>query len=1161
MRFGSKETRFILCAAVVLAIAVLVTAYATSRWESASRRVCQPLLPLGDWVQPHDHAAWSAYFRIEFRVSSPVKNAWVVVSARDAFELSVNGNTQGRFYLWRPTRPFQNGLSEKGQRVSSRLPSMALNYPREYQWDGHDSYRAPVYLSLTNAFALGENVVTLDVETRRAPAKACWWGEIELWDGRVFPLRSDATWRAEPTPPGVQHQRWSDVGYDASQWAYALPSAAPQDKLFRTVVEEPFTQPFTGEWLRHPSANGAQAVWFERQWQLAERPDEAFIRLLSNRSFGLFINDQRVEVAAGESLVDSGGWVLNQRRGLKLDALPELLDPDEVGEFFAGDRYMHQRHGDPKLDPFVSLENVLNKTRDKARLTTRSDLPGTYDPKRSMPETRRAPTHGPAHPEKRTPVTLANPSQEGGYCAYDVTALLHAGPNRIAIRLAPPSSADGQMNWSPQLAIDGIANSGTLSESLPTRAGWKTSQQTQQGEHLSVEPAASLGPALTRGHRLPRLDYRGEAVLPKSERAWWQSTLPSVAACAVFAFAVIAIACRVCLGARSVKALTAMLIATCGSFSSVLLGALLVEASWAERHEMLWFRSGVAWQIVFASAAGVAILSWLLTAALVSFRSSREAAKRLLSCINSNKPNWAWWLAITWVCLLAFFLRAYKLDYQPLDDDEYASTQAILAIAETGVPQYAPEDVWYTRSPFFHYVMGGIAYVFGSDLLVLRGVQALLGAATCWMTYLYGATLLKSRTVGLVAAFLLAIHPFQVFTGHVVRFYQMQQFFALVAVYCAVRGFVTDQKQSWRIATIFAFLLAVLSQEISAVMAFPLLLVYLLFARGLGWGRDIELLCYAGVAIALIGLDYAVFRTRCLTRTEGVSANMEAAVKPHFWYVYNLFSLFIGYSRLHVIPSLVLAVATPLMLSARRNRAPLATLVFLFSGVLFTNLLVTHVSLRYQYWLIPLWLLAATHGAKVIGLWLASILEDSARREARIVMPAIGVCGLVVLTVLSYSPWRIARSYEVKILGDSTGAMRFVAENRRPDDKLVATEPHTHAGLIEAGGVDYDLSIPLLYDFAVLDDGKLIDRNAGATVVASTEQLQRVCEQNDRVWIVLNREKFRSRGQNLRWEYPGARAELFIRSNCELKHRTYLWSVYLWDANRGYRDPFRNGSI
>lgn len=138
--------------------------------------------------------------------------------------------------------------------------------------------------------------------------------------------------------------------------------------------------------------------------------------------------------------------------------------------------------------------------------------------------------------------------------------------------------------------------------------------------------------------------------------------------------------------------------------------------------------------------------------------------------------------------------------------------------------------------------------------------------------------------------------------------------------------------------------------------------------------------------------------------------------------------------------------------------------------------------------------------------------------------------------------------------------MRYISSQLREGDKIAATEPHTHCGFIEAGQIDYDISIPLLYDYSLNDNGRFIDRNGGAEVVSNLDQFMKVCHTHDRVWVMLNRERFRTRGKNMRWEYPGARFETFLRKNCELKYRTYLWYVFLWDANNGFYVPFRQHS-
>ena len=167
---------------------------------------------------------------------------------------------------------------------------------------------------------------------------------------------------------------------------------------------------------------------------------------------------------------------------------------------------------------------------------------------------------------------------------------------------------------------------------------------------------------------------------------------------------------------------------------------------------------------------------------------------------------------------------------------------------------------------------------------------------------------------------------------------------------------------------------------------------------------------------------------------------------------------------------------------------------------------------------------------------------------------------MYVAVLLSWSPWRMPGSYDLKLLPDSTGAFRYVAAHLREGDRVLATEPHPHAGILEIGRIDYDLSVPRLLDFLVLRDGRLVDRNGGAESVGNLDELAEACRKHDRLWVLLYKEKFRTRGKNMRWEYPAARIEDYIRSNMELKHRSHLWYVYLWDSSQGRLKPYSPSS-
>ena len=1167
---------------LLVTVAFIVTVgYATAQYQKSLSHPLRATQYEGDWIRAPGELSHAGYFRKRFDLTGTVKHAWLKIVATDAFEVSVNRNPMGRLYLWRPTRPYQNGTSEKGQVLQPQVPAMALNFPREYQWDGHDSWRLPSYIDLTPSFQSGKNVVTIEIESRLAPSRVNFVGEIQMHDGTVIPIRSDETWSAEPAIPGPQLLDWTELNYWDKQWRHALKTQGPADGGHRSVPEPVYTEAFSGSWLRHPNASSKASVTFETQWKIDRPVDEAWIRLITNRNYELHINNQRVRVASIKPPdMDNGDWVFGRASAFDPSAKPELLDPDEVGATFVGSRFENPRNGQRNLAEFRDPFSPQLTPFRYIRTYNRAQAPGEWDPKRTIAESRRTPETPDLFPERPRPNALKHDTAVGGYLSYSIANLLRPGVNSIKVLCLDKSNA----NWPTQIAIDGGAfgRDGTRMDFVRDDQWQSTASMTR--EHLDsgsgTEKVQIHGPVLSSGKSIPRMQYRGNALSPEQLDRLLPGALLQTAVL-TFAGIILFLGAALLIGhagehQRASAAGSGLTVeeeesdgplwkSTCQMLygmlftATITIGAgLLLECSWTERHESLWSLDGSLWKIIFPTAAIAALVVGLLdVVGRIGLVRLRDTGHQCMGRIRELPQSKFWFHLCLWVLLLGVFLRAYKLDLQPLDDDEYASAQAVMAILETGSPGFVPDDVYYTRSPLYHYVTAAIAWPFGGNLWSLRLQSVMWSAATAWLVYLCGANLLGNRWVGFLSMLLLCVHPFEIFTGHVIRFYQMQQFFAVLTVYLFCRGFVTEQSQGYRIATLFSFLMAVVSQEISVAMGPSLVFGYLMFAKDLGWHRNFTLVLISGVVVALIGLDFIVFQNLCLTRTEGVSPSIEAAVKPHFWYPMNMLSMFFGYSRLHVVASFFFVAGLPLMWR-EQNRNALAMLSFLISGIVMTNLLVTNVSFRYLYWLIPIWLLLSVDSMRLVLSTFISVVYPANKhlnRHATTMAVCSAVC--VVAIVASWSPWRIAGSYELRILGDSTGAVRWVRSQKREGDLVAITEPHTHCAYMESGKCDYDVALPLLYDFAVMRDGVLVDRNGGGEVVSSVDQLIGEFAKGKRVWILLNREKFRTRGKNMRWEYPGARFEIFIRKNCELKHRTYLWSVFLWDPTRGHYQPFR----
>jgi hypothetical protein len=568
---------------------------------------------------------------------------------------------------------------------------------------------------------------------------------------------------------------------------------------------------------------------------------------------------------------------------------------------------------------------------------------------------------------------------------------------------------------------------------------------------------------------------------------------------------------------------------------------VLLRSAMLERSEAILWRFPIApLLLLFFGLLGAALAVCLQTKRqnLVSWpKTAKTAHKRKLE-----------WLLVGLAIVLCFVLRAWQIDIQPPDEDEYVSIQASLAIAQTGVPAFQPE-VWYTRSPAYHYLAGTVAALTGNNIYGLRLVPVFLSCFTALLVWKMARELTQSRFFALCALILFVIHPFLVFTGHAARFYQGQQFFHLLGVWFFLLGFIANSGMRDRYLTVLAFLLAVLSQEITVLEILPLTICYILFAQRRPWPDETRILVVACCAVALIALDVLFYQAKCLTAVEGVSPRVEPRVGWCFERPSDFFALLIGYSRLHLVLSAFL-IPGFLMACRRQKIIWVCLYTYLFFSVVVVNLLITSKAFRYEYYLIPLWLLLCVHSMEECARLLIPAWKQLPVRMTL-------ATGWLVVAICSWSPWRIIPSYDESLQANPTGALRFVAENRRPGDRIAITEVFPQAALIETGQCDYDLATPIRYDYVYRKGGRLIDRNAGARVIGNLDELERAFAENDRLWIVFSRQQITDRVLPIQWGFPGARVELFMRNNARLVFRSYLWSVYLWDRNAGEYSSFR----
>jgi 4-amino-4-deoxy-L-arabinose transferase-like glycosyltransferase len=1097
----------------------------------------------GQWIASQNRSSSVTEFRKHILLSGAVRTAWLAVAADEGFELIVNGNSVGNLPVWRTTHPFQTGLTELGQAVGAPDAVVNLNFPREFQWRGQENYRVPIFFDIGPLLLRGHNSICVVVESRKT-ARLAVDGEVRLWSGEAIRLDSDTSYKASVNPP--PDRTWTNAAYSDLDWPSAVLADTPRGSLLRTLDPGVFQEPFAGQWLRAAQPTD-KAMWFQTTWALEETPREAWIRVLADRPYQLFVNDFPVRVANPRPWdSDASEWKVGIPAMMDLPEGSEAFDPHRVGELFAAAQFEAPVAGDPLVDLLVQPP---------------SDLGGGLPLGRDVASARVGPERaGPLANSRElvAPKALLRPSRWGTLNAYGVLQLLQQGNNKIAVRVTAPDRAATSPEWAPRLAVDGQAKwRDGPGAHLETGATWLAQAQADDGALSPSVPALAMGAADAPDVSLPRLRYRGTAepngefVIRAAKSAAW------VALVMLFLAPLPALVRRI-RGSSEVdpsprsslggKTHLWMLVVP----STLLFALLLVDLSWAERDDLLTLlRPGVwRWAALGASCVAVAV-------AVVGeggWTPRRYSPARLLRELPSSRvfPILLFLLLVS--CAL---LRAHNVGSQSWEDDELASAQAGLAIADGGLPKYV-DHIYYSRSPLYHYIVGASACLFGHNIWALRLPSIAFSVATAWLMYLFGARLLGSRWTGFAAAALYAIHPYAVFVGHMVRFYQQQQFFCLLTIYFFCQGFVARQSPRARFLTLAAFLASCLSQELSVVMVAPLGVCYLLFARSGDRRSTISLALAAGCAAVLVALDFALVLTVCQTTLDAISPNSEATLALHFANPMHLATIFLSYSRLHVAMSAVFLIALPWIWTGK-NRSARALVIVLFLGSIVTNLLVTLEALRYLYWLHPVWLLLCTYGIRT--LLRAARSQDRPGSVAREwFVPAMGAT-LVFAAVISWSPWKLAAAYGTNIVADLTSAFSYVHGELRPGDAVAATEPQPPASLLEIGAADYDLSAPLLQDFVFRKDGKLIDRNAGAEVIATLDQLEEAIARHDRLWVIVNRWKFRSQGQGIMWPYPAARIESFLRENLELKLESFQYAVFLWDAHSGRFRSFRGHGV
>ncbi len=118
------------------------------------------------------------------------------------------------------------------------------------------------------------------------------------------------------------------------------------------------------------------------------------------------------------------------------------------------------------------------------------------------------------------------------------------------------------------------------------------------------------------------------------------------------------------------------------------------------------------------------------------------------------------------ILFLALALRSFQLDGQSLWSDEGVS----VALAQRDLATIARDAAHDIHPPLYYYLLHFWVRLFGSSEIAVRSLSVLCGLLLVFLTYLLGVALFDDR-VALVASFLAAISPFQIYYSQETRMY------------------------------------------------------------------------------------------------------------------------------------------------------------------------------------------------------------------------------------------------------------------------------------------------------------------------------------------------------------------------------------------------------
>ncbi len=1058
-----KRLEGIIAFGLIIILGCLLGMLGFSVWDKVPPAPIQAVAwsPEARWIAPQE-PSYRLYARQVFYIPDQAEAGWLRLSSDNDFILYVNGKKiKSEISVIRNSLGLASQLSEPFQRFNDSMP---YRY-RGNEWlhlSNVNDWKLTAYVDLTHYLQSGKNVIAIEVQKSRKNPRL-------VVEGSVYPTQSgeaidlttgQALWRVSTLSETHQETFWYDLDFPDEAWDEATTLGSVRQPTYSRLSEKLYSRPLQGAWItgtEDPQGN----VWLTKDWQISENHRRrAFIRFSGDGNYGLLINGNLVKSFGVDDrnllhLYDVTNFTHKGVNTLAVH-LVQPLDPN----------WSSNRPGS------AAKANRLGFFLDAWVETSQGDIVSEVSTDGSWisPTQPTAALQSRDYAQRVPALSLRQTDPQEFQRQFEGDAYLQNYPDFLL----------HQTCW--QLSGIGI----TFALAWFLGRFWLGSK----GRWNSVKAGAGL--------LLPGILYLIGIGLLKHRYAESE---------AGFFFALRNGNLLILLGFLGIIAFSLL-------WTQLRRSTQEVSGLGLEKFPRWWLLFSIGF-VIFAvwglATAQIAISSQSINIyiACISMCSIfcypilrhpiHHFSERLATMARSiwiKRGQWA--LLIVIVCI-GLGLRVYDLNFVGLDNDEWTSYDAIRGILRTGAPE-ATSEIWYTRSPFYHYLTALWLMVLGDSSFNGRLLSAIFGTATLILAFVFTREVTGKTWIALLVTAILAIDPSVIRFSRLLRFYQIYQFTSLLALWAFMKGFIDRSGRWYQYLFFIAITLTVLGQEVF-VTALPCFLVgFLVFYHPFRLSSDWRVVTGCVVSLTVIVYDLAFFAIRCLTPVVALSNSLDSAMKPQLVNVTGAFiTFFAGPARIYTLYSVGFFVGLIYFLIRRNGK-----LLFLYSTVLlhivFLTILVTQRSNRYAYAVYIPFIVLAVYGSVCVMGELGKRLEITLK--GLLPLRSVALAFVLVLIAFNIEPMRVLAGYQDAITRRNAEVYEYIRDHRQPGDAVISVSP-THSPII--GGLDYYLTgRTISFDVPYWHDGRVIDRWGGGVIVSNLDQLNHILEKSNRVWLHLD---------------------------------------------------------